>query len=269
MRTVRTGPLIGLAAQVALLAALALTVGLRAPGWAAGLACGVVTCATLSGALNRAGTAAGPAAGGTGRAGLGPADRVTLVRAVLAGGVTALVADSFVRPAQIGVLVGITVVALVLDGVDGFVARRTGTASPLGARFDMEVDAYLILVLSVFVAGTAGAWVLAIGAARYAFVAAGWLLPWLRGALPARYWRKVVAAVQGIVLAVAASGLLTGVATRVALVVALALLAESFGRDVRWQWRHRYAGAALPAGKAPVRPAALAGEPTRGAQPYA
>ena len=47
-----------------------------------------------------------------------------------------------------------------------------GTTSPLGARFDMEVDAFLILVLSVYVGRTIGAWVLAIGVARYAFVAA-------------------------------------------------------------------------------------------------
>ena len=43
-------------------------------------------------------------------------------------------------------------VALALDGVDGQVARRTGTVSALGARFDMEVDAFLVLVLSVHVA---------------------------------------------------------------------------------------------------------------------
>ncbi|GAA4940924.1 hypothetical protein GCM10023238_03240 [Streptomyces heliomycini] len=46
---------------------------------------------------------------------------------------------------------GLTAVALILDGVDGKVARRTGTSTPLGARFDMEVDAFLILVLSVYV----------------------------------------------------------------------------------------------------------------------
>ena len=68
----------------------------------------------------------------------------------------------------------------------------------------MEVDAFLILVLSVYVARSSGAWVLAIGAMRYAFVAAGWVLPWMRGQLPPRYWRKVVAAIQGIVLVVAA-----------------------------------------------------------------
>ena len=93
-----------------------------------------------------------------------------------------------------------------LDAVDGQVARRTGTVSALGARFDMEVDAFLILVLSVYVAPAVGWWVLAIGAARYA--ARGAPSGCCRGCarpVPPRYWRKVVAAVQGIVLAVAAS----------------------------------------------------------------
>ena len=82
---------------------------------------------------------------------------------------------------------------------------------------------------------------LAIGAARYAFLAAGWLLPWMRAPLPPRYWRKVVAATQGIVLTIAAADVLPPALTRAALAVALALLAESFGRDVWWLWRHRHA----------------------------
>ncbi len=41
----------------------------------------------------------------------------------------------------------LAVPALILDGVDGWVARRTGTANDAGARLDMEVDAALILVL--------------------------------------------------------------------------------------------------------------------------
>ena len=104
---------------------------------------------------------------------LGPADWVTLARATLAVGVAALTADSFDQPAPVTMLVTLSVVALALDWVDGWVARRNGTTS-LGARFDGEVDAFLILVLSVYVARSAGAWVLAIGAARYAFLAAGW-----------------------------------------------------------------------------------------------
>ena len=146
--------------------------------------------------------AASPA---TGTDRLGPADWVTLARATLAVGVAALVADSFEQPAPVALLVTLAAVALALDAVDGWIVRRTGTASPLGAHFDGEVDAFLILVLSVYVARSAGAWVLAIGAARYAFLAAGWLLPWMREPLPPRYWRKVVAATQGIVLTIAAA----------------------------------------------------------------
>src|SRR4029453_12797343 len=94
---------------------------------------------------------------------LAVADRVTLTRAALAGCVAALTVDSFHRPAPVDVLVAITVVALLLDALDGRVARRAGTASEFGARFDMEVDAFLILVLSVYVAQSMGTWVLAIG----------------------------------------------------------------------------------------------------------
>ncbi|GFJ94980.1 CDP-alcohol phosphatidyltransferase family protein [Phytohabitans rumicis] len=97
---------------------------------------------------------------------------------------TALTADSLRGAVPIAALVTLAAVALALDAVDGQVARRTGSTSVLGARFDMEVDAVLIMVLSVVVAGSLGPWVLAIGAFRYVFVAAAWALPWLRGSLP-------------------------------------------------------------------------------------
>jgi hypothetical protein len=104
----------------------------------------------------------------------------------------------------------------------------------------MEVDAFLILVLSMYVAQSVGPWVLAIGAARYAVWAVGLVLRWMRTPVPPRYWRKPVAAIQGIVLTAAVADLLPGVAITVAIAGAVGLLAESFGRDVVWQWRrHR------------------------------
>ena len=133
----------------------------------------------------------------------------------------------------------ITVVALSLDFVDGRVARRTGTATAYGARLDAESDAFLILVLSVLVAGSHGAWVLAIGGVRYAYAVAAALLPWMRRRLPPRYWRKVVAAYVGVALTLAASGLAPAALAYGVLVVAIGLLAESFGRDVVWLWRRR------------------------------
>jgi phosphatidylglycerophosphate synthase len=234
MRTAQTAPMTALIAQVLLLAALAVAVGPSGAGlspaaWAVGVACGVITNAALARGLShyRADR-------------LGPADWVTLARATLAVGVAALVANSFGEPAPVTLLVSLAALALALDAVDGWVARRTRTTATLGARLDGEVDAFLILVLSVYVARSAGAWVLAIGAARYAFLAAGWLLPWMREPLPPRHWRKVVAATQGIVLTVAAADPLSPALTRVGLVVALALLTESFGRDVWWLWNNRH-----------------------------
>lgn len=229
---VQTGPVIGLIGQVALLSGLSGTVGLSVTGWLVGAACGLTTTAALSYGLARSGAAA-----------LGAANRVTLTRAALVGGVAALIVDALVRPASVAALVGLAAVALVLDGVDGWVARRTGTVSALGTRFDMEVDAFLILVLSVYVGRTVGPWVLAIGAARYVVGAAGWVLPWMRAPVPPRYWRKPVAAIQGIVLTAAVAGFLPPSAINVAIAVAMALLAESFGRDLVWQWRQRRAQA--------------------------
>ncbi len=247
MRTGLTVPWTVLAAGVLLFAGLALTAGLDdsglgPAGWAVGLVSGGVMSLALAGGCSYWGTVR-----------LGPADWVTLTRAALAAGIAALVADSFADSVPVALLVSLASLALVLDAVDGRIARRTGTTSALGEHMDAEVDAFLILVLSVYVARSAGAWVLAIGAARYAFLIAGYVLPWLRAPLPPRYWRKVVCATQGIVLTVAAAQVLPPALTDAALAGALVLLAESFGRDVWWSWRHRdgeAAGAETGAGPA-------------------
>jgi phosphatidylglycerophosphate synthase len=171
---------------------------------------------------------------------VGPAFWLTLARATLAVGVAALAAGSFSHDPPVALLVTLAAVALALDPVDGWVARRTGTVTALGARFDGEVDAFLILALSVYVAPAYGAWVLAIGVARYLFLAGELLLPWMRAPLPPRRWRKVVAATQGVVLTVAAAEVLPRVPMQALLVVALLLLAASMGECVRWLWRRRH-----------------------------
>lgn len=215
------------AAQLTVLAALAGTLGLHGVGWLAGLLF-MLTVWTLTGLC---GTVARAAAAG-------PANRVTLARGTLVGGVGALVVDGLVHGGlhgvRLAVLVGMAAVALVLDLVDGWVARRTGTESELGARLDMELDALLILVLSVLVAVALGPWVLLIGLMRYLFVLAGSRYPWLCAPLPPSRARKVVAAVQGVVLVVAATALLPGSTATVAVFGALLALLWSFGRDTLW-----------------------------------
>jgi phosphatidylglycerophosphate synthase len=224
------------AAQVALLAVLTWQVGLGLPGWLAGAAYVLGLHALLGGAARRAGTTS-----------LGPADAVTLARAALVGGVTALVADRLVAGSvPVATLVVLASVALVLDGVDGKVARRTGTVSPLGARFDMEVDAFLVLVLSLHIAVPVTPWALVIGGMRYAFVLASWAMPWLSGSLPTRFSAKVVAAMQGIVLVVVAAGVLPLLGAEALVMAALIALLWSFAQSVAWLWQAReVAGTAL------------------------
>jgi phosphatidylglycerophosphate synthase len=226
----RTDPAAGFAAQLLLLAVLAGTVGLGAAGRLVGVAC----AATMAIALAR-GLARRPGER------LGPASWVTLTRATLAVGVAALAADSFAHDTPVALLVTLAAVALVLDTVDGAVARRTGTATALGARFDGDVDAFLILALSVYVSPACGAWVLVIGAMRYAFLAGEWLLPWMRAPLVPRRWRRLVAGMQGVALTVAAAGVLPPALSRLLLVAALVLLAASFGSSVWSLFNGRHA----------------------------
>jgi phosphatidylglycerophosphate synthase len=222
-------PVAGLAAQLGLLAVLweaGVCVGLT--GWLAGTAYAVLTWFVLRSALRRSRVRT-----------FGPANAVTLLRATLVGCVTAIAADALGDHEPQRTMVVIAAVALALDAVDGWIARTTGTVSQLGARFDMEVDAFLLLVLSVFVARSFGVWVLGIGLMRYAFGAAGHFVPWLRAPLPFNRIRRVIAGSQGIALVIAAADVAPPAAGLAVSAAALAALTYSFGRDTWWLWRTR------------------------------
>jgi phosphatidylglycerophosphate synthase len=170
---------------------------------------------------------------------LGVANRITLVRAAIA----CLIAARAVEPAPLGalerwLLAAIAIAALMLDGADGWAARRQGLVSDFGARFDLEVDAFAILVLAMTVAKAQAvpSWVLAIGGMRYFYLAAALAFPLLRRPLPPRRIadrrRKTIAVVQSVGLTIAlAPATLAGWAT-VTCATALGLLAYSFAADV-------------------------------------
>ena len=169
--------------------------------------------------------------------GLGAANQITLVRASLAIPMAALL----LQPAPAGAvaiwwIVGVSATAVALDGIDGRVARRRGQATRFGARFDMELDAFLMLVLSVLVwrTGRVDAWILLIGALRYLFVAAGWIWPALTAELPASMRRKTVCVVQGIALIACLAPIVPPELVLRVAAGALALLAYSFAVDVIW-----------------------------------
>ena len=169
----------------------------------------------------------------------GPANRVTMLRLMLVALVTGLVGEPAV-PRVAAAAVILTAVIAALDGVDGWLARRSGMTSDFGARFDMETDALLIMVLSVLVwqHEKAGGWVLLGGLMRYGFVAAGWLLPWMAGPLAPTQRAKVIAVSHMMGLGVALAPIVPSPRSAIAAALTLAALTWSFAIDVGRLWRH-------------------------------
>jgi phosphatidylglycerophosphate synthase len=174
----------------------------------------------------------------------GAANRITLLRVAL----LALVAGSYGEvpgAALCWAIIGVTTTALILDGFDGFVARKSQTHSAFGARFDMETDAATILVLAVLCwqFGKAGSWIIAAGAMRYVFVGAARLLPWMRRTLPPSRRRQTICILQSAgLLAVISPLFIPPVSSWLALAT-LIMLGSSFAVDVRWLWRERVSAA--------------------------
>lgn len=182
---------------------------------------------------------------GTSLPAFGLPNTITLARA----GATALVAGHAAEVAVgmaasdglatfVALLAGAAILA---DGLDGWAARRRGPETAFGARFDMETDALLILLLSALAValGKAGVWAVAIGAMRYGFVAAMAVWPWLGAPLPPSTRRKAVCVLQGAILTLL---LLPAIGPPVSVLLtatALAALAWSFAVDVIWLARRR------------------------------
>jgi phosphatidylglycerophosphate synthase len=204
-------------------------------GWLAYAVLGVVVALAASARLGR-----GP---------FGLANQVTLLRAGLVCLVGGALLASGEGPSVSWSLAGLIAAALALDGLDGWLARRLRLISAFGARFDVEVDALLLLILAILVwqADRVGAWVLAIGLLRYAFVLAGVLLPWLRASLPPSRRRKVICLQQGITLLLCLLPPIPPAIASVAAAFALICLILSFVVDVvRLARRDAAPGGALP-----------------------
>ncbi len=130
--------------------------------------------------------------------------------------------------------------AMLLDGMDGWLARRSGLASAFGARFDIEADAALALVLSLHaVAAGVGIATLLLGVMRYVFVAAGWIWPWLAAPLAPSLRRKLICVAQLSVLVLLQLPALPPVLSSLLAWTAILGLTWSFGTDVARLWRAR------------------------------
>ena len=189
-------------------------------------ACGVASLGALAASNRRAWPGS-----------FGWANAVTAGRAVVVGAVGAWPGE-----APAGLLALVVLGLFALDGVDGYLARRRGTVSELGALFDMETDSFFVLmvVLVLFERGDLGAWVLVGGLLRYAYVL-------VRAAVPARNPEVARSrfgrlAFAGLVLGLFASIAVPGVVGRTAALAGTALVTFSFARSFYDSYARRSTG---------------------------
>jgi phosphatidylglycerophosphate synthase len=170
----------------------------------------------------------------------GPANVVTMIRGAFVALIVGLIGEA-AAPNVAWLAALVAVLVAVLDGFDGRLARSSGLASSYGARFDMETDSALVLALSILAwqHGKAGIWVLGIGLMRYAFAAAGWLLPWLTGPLSPTMRGKTVAVIQMGALSFVLAPFVPMQLSAAVAALSLATLVWSFAVDIGRLWRAR------------------------------
>jgi phosphatidylglycerophosphate synthase len=166
----------------------------------------------------------------TPRGSFGAANAVTLLRLLLLCALGLGRSPPGPREALVLLLV------LALDGLDGWLARRNAASSAFGARFDMEVDACMVLLaaLLLFVGQRLGPFILVAGALRYAYVLLLALAPRARAEAPASSLGRHAFALTAVALCASAWPLPHH---RWLAAAATLLLAWSFARSLVWSLR--------------------------------
>lgn len=129
-------------------------------------------------------------------------------------------------------LVALALPAWVLDSVDGWVARRTGTASARGATLDSGVDGALVLVLAVALTPVAP-WALVGGLLYPLFLLGQMVRPAWRADLPGGRRGKVVGGILTGTLVIGAAPVWPQGAIQVAMALAVLGVVISFASDIR------------------------------------
>ncbi|MFN8488644.1 MAG: CDP-alcohol phosphatidyltransferase family protein [Caldilineaceae bacterium] len=167
---------------------------------------------------------------------LGYGNGMTLARGLC----TTLLAGFLFAPRPTGALAWVPALLYtaerLLDYFDGYVARRTGQATKLGAILDMEFDCvgFLLAVLLCIQYGQLPFWYVVLGLARYLFVGGIWLRQWNNkpvAPLPPSDNSRLIAGFQTTFVSVVLWPIITPQISQFAGYLFALPLCYSFGRD--------------------------------------
>ena len=135
----------------------------------------------------------------------------------------------------------ISIIALFLDWLDGFVARYLKESTKFGEIFDQETDTLLLssLSLSLYLNYEVTIMILIIPSYRYIFVLLGLRLKWLKNTLPESYMRKIICAMTALLLIICHFQFLSILYTQIISILAFLIITFSFTKDIIWLYRSK------------------------------
>ncbi len=132
---------------------------------------------------------------------LGWANTLTLLRGGLFAGLTGFLASPRPETGLAWLPAGLYTVGVLIDGLDGYIARRSNQVTRLGEILDMSMDGWGMLMASMVAVqyGQVPVWYLLVGLARYLYLGGLWLrqrLGWPILELPPSMVRRPFAGLQ-------------------------------------------------------------------------
>ena len=133
-------------------------------------------------------------------------------------------------------------ISLTLDGLDGYLARFLNQTSKFGARFDLETDTLLLLVLSfsLYINMNANLSVFLIPLYRYVFFILQIKFKWLEFSLPKSIRRSFICFFVTFLLIICHLPYLTAYLIGTLINFSILLITFSFLEDIIWLYRNKY-----------------------------
>ncbi|MEC9205676.1 MAG: CDP-alcohol phosphatidyltransferase family protein, partial [Pseudomonadota bacterium] len=146
------------------------------------------------------------------------------------------------RNNYINILPVLFFISLILDGLDGYLARLLDQTSEFGTKFDLEIDTFLLLLLSfsLYKDFNANLAVFLIPLYRYLFFILQFKLKWLRTPLPESMRRKFICFFVTLLLIISHFSFFPMYLVNGFINLSILLITFSFLKDIIWLYRKEY-----------------------------
>ena len=136
----------------------------------------------------------------------------------------------------------LAIISLLLDGLDGFIARKYNQVTKYGEVIDQEADNFLIFVMSIslYLNKEIGLYVFLIPAFRYIFIFFMTRYSWLNNTLPDSQLRKVVCVSIILIMIISQDSYFTNDVVIFLVLLSLFIITFSFSRDIIWLYRNKH-----------------------------